>query len=224
MIDINFKKGTSMIEAKYGNDFVADLDEEAKKEMIEKCEYHLREALKCMLIDVDNDHNTKDTPRRIAKMWVTEKMKGRFSTAPKITFFPNVKELDQMIVIDNIDVKSMCSHHFVDFTGKCHIGILPDPKGNLCGLSKYARIVDWFSRRPQIQEELTQQIHDYLQENMKPKGVCVLISAKHNCCTNRGVENSNMNFLTHAISGAFKTDPHAKSEFLSLLSMRNIKL
>lgn len=116
----------------------------------------LEEILRKLDIDIESDHNTKDTAKRIAKMWIYEKFSGRYQNAPKITVFPNIKKLSQLMTIGPINIKSTCSHHFVDFIGKCWIGILPGDK--LIGLSKYARIVDWFARRPQIQEELTSQI------------------------------------------------------------------
>ncbi|MBE6460470.1 MAG: GTP cyclohydrolase I [Alphaproteobacteria bacterium] len=171
----------------------------------------LQQVLKDLQIDTVNDHNTKETAHRIAKMWVHEKFKGRYIPAPKITIFPNIQGIDQLMTIGPINVKSVCSHHFVDFTGKCWIGILPGKK--LIGLSKYARIVDWFSRRPQIQEELTAQITKWIENNLKPRGVAVVIRAKHACCSSRGIEDTDMEFLTTEIRGAFREDDSLKHEF-----------
>lgn len=171
----------------------------------------LEAVLRCLDIDIEHDHNTKETAKRISKMWIHEKFKGRYNEPPKITIFPNVKKVDQLMTIGPINVKSTCSHHFVDFVGKCWIGILPGEQ--LIGLSKYARIVDWFARRPQIQEELTAQITNWIAENMKPKGVAVVIEAQHFCCCTRGVEDEHMKFLTAEIRGQFRKDDSLKAEF-----------
>lgn len=176
----------------------------------------LREALKVLDIDILSDHNTKQTAERIAKMWIDEKFKGRYQKAPKITVFPNVKNVQQLMTIGPINLKSTCSHHFVDFIGKCWIGILPGQK--LIGLSKYARIVDWFARRPQIQEELTAQITSWIETHLKPRGVAVVIEAQHFCCCTRGVEDEHMKFVTAEIKGEFLTDPSLKNEFYKQIS------
>lgn len=171
----------------------------------------MEQVLSSLAINTQDDHNTRETASRIAKMWIYEKFKGRFTSAPKITIFPNVKNVDQLMTIGPIKLKSTCSHHFVDFVGKCWIGILPDDK--LIGLSKYARIVDWFARRPQIQEELTAQITDWIQENLQPKGVAVVIQAKHFCCAGRGIEDDTMEFVTAEVQGAFRHSQSLKDEF-----------
>jgi len=177
----------------------------------------LHDALSSLQIDTANDHNTKDTAKRIAKMWVREKFRGRYAAAPAITVFPNVQNIDQLMTIGPIRLKSTCSHHFVDFVGQCWIGILPDDK--LIGLSKYARIVDWFARRPQIQEELTAQITKWLEETIRPRGVAVVIKAKHFCCAARGVEDDNMEFLTTEIRGAFRKNDSLKQEFYNQIAI-----
>lgn len=187
------------------------LTEEQLSTMQNNIQELLQKVLETLQIDTTKDHNTTDTAARIAKMWVREKFKGRYTVAPKITIFPNIQKIDQLMTIGPINVKSVCSHHFVDFTGKCWIGIMPGDK--LIGLSKYARIVDWFARRPQIQEELTAQITRWIEENLHPIGVAVVIKAKHFCCSNRGVEDEHMEFLTTEIRGQFRTDESLKHEF-----------
>lgn len=177
----------------------------------------LEEILENLDIDTKSDHNTKDTAKRIAKMWIYEKFVGRYQNAPKITVFPNIKKLSQLMTIGPIKVKSTCSHHFVDFIGKCWIGILPGDK--LIGLSKYARIVDWFARRPQIQEELTSQITSWIEENIKPFGVAVVIEAQHFCCCTRGIEDEHMKFLTAEIRGVFRRNKSLKSEFYQQINL-----
>ncbi|MDR1026378.1 MAG: GTP cyclohydrolase I [Lactobacillus sp.] len=184
--------------------------------MEKKVSTSLEGVLRELEIDIDNDHNTKETAKRIAKMWIREKFKGRYEAPPKITVFPNVKDLDQLMTIGPIDVKSTCSHHFVDFIGKCWIGILPGEK--LIGLSKYARIVDWFARRPQIQEELTAQVTAWIEDNLKPRGVAVVIKAKHFCCCTRGVEDEHMEFVTAEIKGTFRKSESLKSEFYNQIN------
>lgn len=187
------------------------------KAMEEKVRGYLEQCLKSLEIDTQTDHNTKDTAQRIAKMWIREKFKGRYQAPPKITVFPNVQKLDQLMTIGPISVKSTCSHHFVDFVGKCWIGILPDEK--LIGLSKYARIVDWFARRPQIQEELTAQITKWIEEKLSPRGVAVVIEAQHFCCATRGVEQEHMKFLTAEVRGKLRTNPSLKDEFYRQISL-----
>lgn len=192
------------------------MNEEQITEMQYNVQALLQKVLETLQIDVDKDHNTADTAARIAKMWVCEKFKGRYIAAPKITIFPNVQNIDQLMTVGPINVKSVCSHHFVDFTGECWIGILPGDK--LIGLSKYARIVDWFARRPQIQEELTAQITKWIEDNLNPEGVAVVIKAKHLCCSSRGIEDEHMEFLTTEIRGKFRTDDSLKQEFYNQIS------
>lgn len=187
------------------------LTEQQLARMQSKVATALQQVLADLQIDTKHDHNTKETAHRIAKMWVREKFKGRYIPAPKITIFPNIQHIDQLMTVGPINIKSVCSHHFVDFTGKCWVGILPGDK--LIGLSKYARIVDWFARRPQIQEELTAQITHWIEENLKPRGVAVVIKAKHACCSSRGIEDADMEFLTTEIRGIFRENDSLKQEF-----------
>ncbi len=182
-----------------------------------RIEGHMTQILNDLGIDTAHDHNTRETAHRIAKMWVREKFNGRYVPAPKITIFPNVQNIDQLMTVGPINVKSVCSHHFVDFTGRCWIGILPGNK--LMGLSKYARIVDWFARRPQIQEELTAQITNWISQNLEPRGVAVVIRAKHECCSSRGIQDTNMEFLTTEIRGCFRNNPSIKDEFYKQIQL-----
>jgi len=185
--------------------------------MQKKAALALKDVLEILEIDTQSDHNTMDTAQRIAKMWICEKFRGRYLPPPKITVFPNIKNIDQLMTIGPINLKSTCSHHFVDFVGRCWIGILPGD--NLIGISKYARIVDWFARRPQIQEELTAQITHWIEETLQPKGVAVMIRAKHLCCCTRGVEDEQMEFVTTEIRGAFRTHASLKTEFYNQVSL-----
>ncbi len=164
-----------------------------------------------------NDPNLNDTPKRIAKMYVDEIFAGCFNEEPKITVFPNTKKINQMIVLGPIAVKSTCSHHFQPFSGEAYIAYIPGKK--VCGVSKLARIVDWFARRPQIQEELTEQIIEYIHTKLKPSGCAVYITAKHFCMVNRGVEEENSYMDTCALRGCF-TKESTKNEFLETVTRK----
>lgn len=173
-------------------------------------------VLDCLLIDTSNDHNTRETAKRVAKMFMQEVYAGRYKPAPKITDFPNAKNLDQMYVTGPITIRSACSHHLVPIVGRCWIGVLPGEK--VIGLSKFNRIVEWIAARPQIQEELTVQIADYIEEQIKPLGLAVIVEATHMCMTWRGVrESSEATMSSSVIRGVFAEDPTAKAEFLQLI-------
>jgi GTP cyclohydrolase I len=180
-------------------------------ELTSRAEHFLRG----LVIDLDNDHNTQGTAERIAKMYITEVFKGRYSTPPKITSFPNAKTLDEMYVTGPITLRSACSHHFVPIVGRVWIGVVPGER--VIGLSKFNRIVEWIASRPQIQEELVMQIADYIENEIQPKGLAVLIKATHMCMTWRGVRESMDSFMTTSvIRGVIKDDPAARAEFLAL--------
>lgn len=188
----------------------ADLDSIQKNIAV-----HMRAILRELRIDTDNDPNSRETAERVAKMYTREIFTGRFSTPPKITVFPNTKQVDQMVVTGPLTVKSFCSHHFMPIVGQCWVGYIPD--ASLIGLSKVPRVVEWFSRRPQIQEELCEQISGHLYSLLHPKGLGVYIEAQHFCQSHRGV-NENPNSLMHTTSlrGNFQ-DLSAKQEFLSMI-------
>lgn len=177
----------------------------------------LQAVLDCLLIDTANDHNTKDTASRVAKMFMTEVYAGRFVAPPKITDFPNEKQLDEMYVTGPITIRSACSHHLVPIVGRCWIGVLPGDR--VIGLSKFNRIVEWFATRPQIQEELTVQIADFIEKEIQPLGLAVIIEASHMCMTWRGVREASGAVMTSSVMrGVFKDKPDAKAEFLSLIN------
>ncbi len=185
-----------------------------RKQMIEEA---MKDILTALGIDFKNDPNTKDTPKRVAKMFVDEVFVGRFSKPPKVTSFPNT-QYDQMIVVGPIPVKSYCSHHFVPIVGQCWIGILPDlVKGKLIGLSKYNRLTHWICRRPQIQEEMTNQIANKIEELTHAQGVAVYIEASHMCGTHRGTNDSETLMKTSDLRGHFR-EAVVKTEFLSIVN------
>lgn len=152
------------------------------------------------------DPNSKDTPRRVAKMFIKELSEGLYLPMPKITSFENVDKYDGIVFQGNIEVKSFCSHHHMPFMGKAYVAYIPDEKGKIIGLSKLNRVVRLFSKRPQVQENLTQQIHDYLNDILgKNKGIAVFIEAQHTCVSHRGIEQDST-MKTAKLSGYFFSD------------------
>ena len=179
-------------------------------------------VLDALLIDTKNDHNTKDTARRVAKMFVHEIFRGRYYPPPKITAFPNVKQYDQIYMSGPMSINSTCAHHFQPITGKAYVGIFPGEK--VIGLSKFNRMDDWVASRPQIQEEMTEQIADMIEKETEAKGVAVIVKAEHFCMTARGVKEHESDMVTSVVRGIFRDEPAIKAEFFSLLStMKGMK-
>lgn len=192
------------------------LDAEEREAMINAASVKFEELLTILQVDHQNDHNTRDTPKRVAKMFVEEMMSGRFSDPPALTEFDNVGGFDSLIVTGPIEVRSTCAHHMMPIYGEAFIGILPAANGRIIGLSKYDRVVDYFSSRLQIQEELVSQISRYLVEKTAPLGLAVRISAVHMCKTHRGVRSSmNGRMVSTEFHGKFNDDPALKSAFLA---------
>ena len=185
---------------------IADLKKEVEQRVLE--------LLKSLVIDIDNDHNTHDTARRVAKMYVDEVFAGRYQKRPDITVFPNIKDLDELYTLGPIKVKSACSHHFVEIEGYCWVGVYPSDM--VIGISKIARIVDWVCRRPHIQEEMSIILANELEQIMNPKGLGVVIKAKHHCMTWRGVKEENSEMVTSVMRGALRQDT-LKTEFFNLI-------
>ena len=162
-----------------------------------------------------NDDSLQDTPNRVAKMYVNEIFYGlRTENFPKITVVDNKFNYDEMLVEKGINVMSVCEHHFVGIVGQATIGYIPN--GNVIGLSKLNRIVDYFARRPQVQERLTAQIYHTLCYILKTKNVAVVIDADHYCVKSRGIEDVGSSTVTSKIGGAFKDDISTRSEFMAL--------
>jgi len=162
-----------------------------------------------------DDHNTKDTPRRYARMLVREACAGRFTAPPTLTEFPNVANLDQLYVVGPLAVRSVCAHHLTAITGRAWIGVLPSAR--ILGLSKFARVVAHVMARPQIQEEATVQIADAIEEAIKPLGLAVIVRAQHLCMTWRGVRDTDAEMTTSVMRGLLLDKPAARSEFLQLV-------
>jgi GTP cyclohydrolase I len=194
------------------------LSSEEKDEMIAAVEQKFSEIFDVMRID-RNDPNSTDTPFRLARMWVKELFAGRYSAAPKITVFPNRRQVGEIVISKGIKVMSVCSHHWQPISGTCAIGYIPRDK--VIGLSKFTRIVEWFSRRGQIQEELGEQIADFLVEILDPVAVGVVIDSKHYCMIARGVEaHDSSSMVTSVMRGELATNPALRTEFLQLIAQQ----
>ena len=166
-------------------------------------------------IDHRNDHNTRETPDRVAKMYVEEILQGRYGAPPAITEFDNVARCEQLIVTGPIELRSMCAHHLMPIYGSVYIGILPSADGKIIGLSKYDRIVHHFGARLQIQEELVRQIGAFIMEQTQPRGLAVRISAVHMCKTHRGVRASHASRMVNTeFYGDMLTDKAIRAEFM----------
>mgnify|MGYP001424669832 CR=1 FL=1 len=183
--------------------------------LVDEVAEKMQEVLKALVIDVENDHNTQETARRVAKMFVLELFKGRYEKPPRVTSFPNVTSYDQLYVTGPITVRSTCAHHFQNIRGKCYIGVYPGKK--VIGLSKFNRIVDWIASRPQIQEEMTMQIANEIKAVTEAEGIAVLMRAEHACCTHRGVKEHESDMTTSVMLGMFREQFSLKQEFLSIV-------
>ena len=183
-------------------------------------EEKLTEVLKSLVIDTESDHNTQDTARRVARMFLTEVFKGRYHAMPAVTEFPNAEQLNELLIVGPITVRSACSHHLCPILGRVWIGVMPNEHSNLIGLSKYARICDWVMSRPQIQEEAVMQLANILQDKVKPDGLAIVIEADHFCMHWRGVKDADARMTNSVMRGSFLKDRDLRREFLSLLSNR----
>lgn len=180
----------------------------------------LQEVLKALVIDTESDHNTNETAKRVAKMYVEEIFRGRFHPMPSVTEFPNAERLNELMIVGPITVRSACSHHLCPIFGKVWIGLLPNEHSNLIGLSKYARITDWIMSRPQIQEEAVTMLANELQQRVRPDGLAIVMEADHFCMHWRGVKDTDSAMVNSVMRGAFLKDANLRREFLSLLSRK----
>ena len=183
-----------------------------RDQKVAKIETNFREILETLGLDLEND-SIKDSPARIARMYVDEVFRGLdASHFPKITVIENDMKYDQMIVVRDIKVISTCEHHFVTIDGRATIAYIP--KNKVIGLSKLNRIADFFSRRPQVQERLTKQIADCLVHVLDTEHVAVHINAKHYCVISRGIEDASSSTVTSDLRGDFRDDARTRMEFL----------
>jgi GTP cyclohydrolase I len=200
----------------FANDNISEfISDEERKELKKEIEGKLQSLFDSLVIDTQNDHNTKETARRVAKMYVDEVFKGRYHPMPKVTDFPNAKELDEVYTLGPITVRSACSHHFVPIVGQAWVGILPSDR--VIGISKFNRIVDWVMSRPHIQEEAAVMVADIIENLIKPKGLAFVIKAQHMCMSWRGVKEPDTKMINSIVRGAFRADPHLKKEFFDLI-------
>ncbi len=202
----------------HANDNIADFLQTGELEaLLDEVEEKMRGVLDSLVIDTENDHNTTDTARRVAKLYVQEVFNGRYVHAPEITEFPNAERLNELMIVGPITVRSACSHHFCPVIGKIWIGILPNQHTNVIGLSKYARLAEWVMGRPQIQEEAVVQLADLIQTKTNPDGLALVMEATHYCMAWRGVKDMDSRMINSVMRGAFLKDPNWRREFLSLI-------
>ena len=174
-------------------------------------------VLDSLVIDTENDHNTADTARRVAKMYIQEVFRGRYVNPPAVTEFPNAEHLNELMMVGPIVVRSACSHHLCPVIGKVWIGVLPNEHTNVIGLSKYARLAEWIMGRPQIQEEAVVQLADIIQERTQPDGLAIVMEASHFCMGWGGVRDLDSKMINSVMRGVFLKDANLRREFLSLI-------
>ncbi|EAZ80184.1 GTP cyclohydrolase I [Algoriphagus machipongonensis] len=191
-----------------------EMDDDLKVELIEK---HFREIMHIMGLDLTDD-SLKGTPHRVAKMYVKEVFSGlNPKNKPIAKLFENKYKYKEMLVEKDITFHSHCEHHFVPIYGNAHVAYIS--KGEVIGLSKINRIVQYFAKRPQVQERLTMQIGNELKEVLKTDDVAVILDANHMCVSSRGVQDTNSSTVTSFYSGKFEKDEQSRNEFLKYISL-----
>jgi GTP cyclohydrolase I len=202
----------------HANDNIADFIEPGELSQLQReVEVKLQGVLESLVIDTVNDHTTHETARRVAKMYLREVFGGRYVPQPAVTEFPNVEQLNELMIVGPITVRSACSHHLCPIIGKLWIGVMPNEHSNLIGLSKYARLSEWVMSRPQIQEEAVTMLANELQERVRPDGLAIVMEADHFCMHWRGVKDTDSAMVNSVMRGAFLKDANLRREFLSLL-------
>jgi GTP cyclohydrolase I len=169
-----------------------------------------------LLVDVAMDHNTRETAKRVARMYVREVFAGRYTPAPSTTDFPNAKHLDQMYTLGPIAVRSACSHHLVPIVGRLWVAVIPGER--VIGISKFVRLARWVMSRPHIQEEAAVMLADELESRIAPRGIAVAMQAEHLCMTWRGVQETETQMMTTVLRGEFDNNPVARQEFTQYLN------
>jgi GTP cyclohydrolase I len=202
----------------HANDNIAEFIEPGELEvLVDEVTQKMKGVLDSLVIDTDSDHNTNDTARRVAKMYLMEVFGGRYVSQPTTTEFPNAEHLNELMIVGPITVRSACSHHFCPVIGHVWIGVMPNEHTNVIGLSKYVRLAEWIMNRPQIQEEAVVQLADLIQEKTQPDGLAVVMSAKHYCMAWRGVKDMGSRMINSVMRGCFLKDANLRREFLSLI-------
>ena len=206
----------------HANDNIADFVKDGEvAELKAEVQAKMQEVLQSLVIDTESDHNTHETAKRVAKMYVDEVFRGRYVPMPAVTEFPNFSRLNELMIVGPVKVRSACSHHLCPILGRVWIGILPNEHSNLIGLSKYARICDWIMSRPQIQEEAVTMLANELQARVRPDGLALVMEADHFCMHWRGVKDDESMMTNSVMRGAFLKDANLRREFLSLLSKKD---
>lgn len=200
------------------NDNIAEFIEPGEIEkLLDEVEHKMQGVLDSLVIDTESDHNTSNTARRVAKMYINEVFKGRYVEGPAITEFPNAERLNELMIVGPITVRSACSHHFCPVIGRVWIGVMPNERTNVIGLSKYARLAEWIMGRPQIQEEAVVQLADLIQQKTKPDGLAIVMEATHFCMAWRGVKDMDSKMINSVMRGVFLKDMNLRREFLALI-------
>ena len=203
----------------HSNDNISNYIKEGELEELQaEVQAGFQDVLQALVIDTENDHNTQETAKRVAKMFLKETFSGRYVPTPRITAFPNMG-YKSLYTTGPRSVKSVCAHHFQNIVGKCWVGIVPEDE--VIGLSKFNRLVHHICERPQIQEEMTSQIAEALKDYAKTEHIAVVVKAEHHCMTVRGVREHESDMTTAIMHGAFKEDHALKQEFYDIcLSMK----
>ena len=206
----------------HANDCIADHVKPGEIDLLmEEVASKMDGVLESLVIDTDSDHNTRETARRVAKMYVKEVFAGRYQAAPTLTEFPNVSGLSELMIVGPIMIRSACSHHFCPIMGRLWVGVMPNQHSSLVGLSKYARLAEWIMNRPQIQEEAITEFADVVMDRVKPDGLAVVMEADHYCMHWRGVKDTGSKMTNSVMRGSFLKNTALRREFLSLLSNKN---
>lgn len=189
--------------------------------LLDEVTHKMQGVLDSLVIDTEGDHNTRNTARRVAKMYLNEVFRGRYVAQPALTEFPNAERLNELMIVGPITVRSACSHHFCPVIGQLWIGVLPNEHTNVIGLSKYARLAEWIMGRPQIQEEAVVQLADLIQEQTQPDGLAIVMQANHFCMAWRGVKDLDSKMINSVMRGAFLKNSDLRREFLALLPKKD---
>ncbi|MEZ6030090.1 MAG: GTP cyclohydrolase I [Hyphomonadaceae bacterium] len=206
----------------HANDNIAGFILPGEMEALQaEVEDRLKGVLDSLVIDTESDHNTNETAKRVAKMYLTEVFKGRYTPEPSLTEFPNIESLNELMIVGPITVRSACSHHLCPIMGRLWIGLMPNEHSNLIGLSKYSRLAEWVMSRPQIQEEAITQMAELLLDKVRPDGLAVVMEADHFCMHWRGVRDNQTKMINSVMRGSFLKDHTLRREFLSLLNLKD---
>ena len=203
---------------KYNDNISEYLNKEMIKKITKKCTKNIKKLFKILLIDI-NDDNTKDTPKRISKMYVNEILKGRYKKPPKVSSFPiinNCYSNGNNILLIKFSLNSLCCHHFLPIKLNVKIGIILNDN-NVLGLSKYYRICDYISSKPTLQEKIIINIKEEIIKHTQNENIAIYIDGIHDCCNIRGIKQDNYNSINYLFSGLFDSDINCKNNFINLI-------